>query len=196
MDKLYGKIAKWCVTYGNFRDEQFCVIKFGIEVFMDSFLKILGILVLSVLFGQLDKVLIVLLVFCTTKYFAGGAHCESHIGCFLSMAAMCAVSIILSESSAFLPIWIMALMLTIVIINIIKYAPMPSLKNPIHNQSVLARKRLGSIACALIVTVIIVFHKDLAVKWLLVTPLLIEAITISPIFNKIKRRKIYEQQNY
>jgi len=195
MKGLSGNIAKWCIKNSDLKNEQLGIIQFGIEVFMDSFFKIAGLIILGALFGFLGKVIIVLIVFCTIRYFAGGMHCESHIGCFLSMAMICIAAISLSMISHYLPAWLIGVILILAFINTLRYAPVISWKNPINDQKIIDFKKKGSLLCILIVSIFIIAHKDIAVKWLLVTPLFIEAITISPLLNKT-RRIINEKTNY
>ena len=190
MNSLSASIARWSIKNGKLNDEQFQIIQFGIAVFLDSFLKIAGLLVIGALFGYWGQVSAVLLVFCTTRYFAGGAHCESHLGCFLSMAAICAVSVTLSELALFLPLWIIAIMLLLSFAIIAIYAPMVSRKNPIHDPKILSIKKKGSLLCAFVFGILIIFLPAPSIKWLLVTPLFIEALFILPL-----RRTSHEKNN-
>jgi accessory gene regulator B len=192
MSLLSAGIARWSVKNGNLKAEQFQIIQFGIAVFLDSFLKIAGLIALGAVFGFLGQVITALLVFSATRYFAGGVHCESHLGCFLSMAAICAAAVALSEFSLFLPVWIVASMLLFSFVSIAIYAPMISRKNPIRDPKVLGIKRKGSLLSVLALGIFIVFCQAPSIKWLLVTPLFIEAMLILPLF---KGGKKHDQEN-
>lgn len=181
----------------NMEKEQYCLVEFGVKLFMDSCLKIAGLLVLGAIFGQLEKVIIVLSVFCITRYFAGGVHCESHAGCFVSMAMICVGSVMFSRFSDYLPSWIVGVALIHVLTMVIMYAPRNSQINPIMDQAVIHRKRVGSIVCTTIMSVIIMCINELELKWMLTVPLFIEAVTISPIFYRRNRNegKKHEAEN-
>lgn len=64
--------------------------------------------------------------------------------------------------------------------------------NPVTDRGILLRKRRGSLICLGLLTAAVFCLRPLGMKWLVASPLFIEAITISEIFNK--RRTKYETE--
>ena len=60
------------------------LLTFGIEVFLNEFLKIVLILLLAILFGEVPVVLLSITYFLLLRRYAGGRHCKTNLKCYMA----------------------------------------------------------------------------------------------------------------
>lgn len=170
-------------------EEQYNIVVYGISLLLNSSVKIAAILLISALLGWLRETLIVLLVFCSMRYWAGGYHCKTDWGCFLAMSGTCLLPNLMmhitGKASGLIAVWMCMLLFSVY--EVIRYAPRNSRVNPIEDTNILRRKRMGSILECVVIAAVVFYCRYNNICWLIVGPLFIEAITISPLLNQDNR---------
>ena len=178
MDLFCNGIANWCKKNSAISDEDYPIVIYGIRVILNTSIKLLGIFLTGVLLQQLPAVLLSTTVFCSMRYWTGGWHSESHMGCFCTMLIPCVGPSLLAEiSGGWIP-WVSGLMAIYSIYKVLRYAPCNSRVNPIEDVKILKLKRVGSIAEVIIVNAGVLLGFRTEMKWLIGLPLFIEAILI------------------
>jgi len=147
--------------------------------FINTSLKLLGIFLTGVLLQRLPAVLLSTTVFCSMRYWTGGWHSESHIGCFCTMLIPCVGPSLLTVISGEGIPWVLGFMAVYSIYKVLRYAPCNSKVNPIEDVKILKLKRIGGIAEVIIVSAGILLGFSTEMKWLIGLPLFIETILIN-----------------
>lgn len=172
-------IADWCKRNHCVSDEEYAVVLYGLEVMFNTSLKLIGIILIGILLGSFREVLLSMIVFCSMRYWAGGWHSDTHLGCFSTMLAFCVSPSFLKgiEEAWVTPVWIG--MIAYSLFKIFRYAPQNSKVNPITDEKILRRKRIGSIAECVALVILVSVCQNTALGWLVIAPLFFEAVTLS-----------------
>lgn len=161
MNLLCSGIAGWCKKNGAVSDEDYPIVLYGIQVILNTSIKISGIFLTGVLLHRLAAVLISTAVFCSMRYWTGGWHSKSHSGCFCTMLIPCVCPSLLMEfmagRNAEWVFWVLGGMLVYSIYKVLRYAPCNSTVNPIEDAGILKVKRIGGIAEGFVLGMLIVF---------------------------------------
>lgn len=185
MNLLCRGIADWCKRNGAVSEEDYPIILYGIQVCLNTSLKLLGILLIGALLHQLAAVLVSMAVFCSMRYWTGGWHSKSHLGCFCTMLIPCVCpSLLMGINGEWTP-WewtpwewipiVSGCMLVYSIYRILRYAPCNSEVNPIEDVGILRVKRLGSIAELVVLSIAVIFLGNGGVGSLVLIPLCVDA---------------------
>ena len=143
---------------------------YGIELFLNTTLKVVGILTAGAILGMFAEVLLAMTALCGMRYWTGGYHCKTHIGCFSVMALVCLGAALLSKMNFEGAVIVQFLMICHSAWMIFRYAPRNSEKNPITDEKILRRKRKGSfiwLAC----NVGLASVAKQNVRWIIVIPI-------------------------
>lgn len=179
MDLLCNVIASWCKKNGAVSDEDNLVIIYGIQVILNTSLKLLGIFLIGALLHRLPTVLLSTAVFCSMRYWTGGWHSESHIGCFCTMLIPCVgPSLLVEISGGWIP-WVLGFTAVYSVYKVLRYAPCNSKVNPIEDEETLKMKRIGSIAEVIIVEAGILLSFSTEMQWLTGVPVFFNAILLN-----------------
>lgn len=182
MKEISRAIAAWCSRNSDNAVYSEAVTACGVELMLNTFSKILVLLLLGAAAGKLGETVLTLAVFGGMRYFAGGYHCSTDAGCLGFMLCMCLAAILLEQAAP--PAIFLAPVLSFAVCGIVRYAPRNSAVNPVTDSRVLLRKRRGSLICLALLVTVIFMIQPLGMKWLVAAPLFIEALTVSEIFNK------------
>ncbi|MBR1931140.1 MAG: accessory gene regulator B family protein [Lachnospiraceae bacterium] len=158
------------------------IVAYGIESMLNSSLKILIILCVGALIGYFREVVIAMFVFGGIRKFAGGYHSSSHLGCLSVMLFICLCPIPLFGVEVRVAGWVWLAIAVYALYEVIRYAPRNSRVNPIYDQGILRRKRVGSLIVTGLAVVFLALYPGNELRWLVAMPLFIEALTISPLF--------------
>ena len=181
---LASKITAWCKRQGEMSESQVVAVTYGIELFFDTVLKLIGLILLGIVFGRLPEVLLSIACFSSLRSFAGGVHMETSLGCFLSMVFVCFASCLGAEVITGVPA---VLQLVISLLNIVLnvlFAPFFTQNNPIEDKKILKRKRAGAVALSLILMAAAWVIPDWRLKLLILIPVTIESLSILPCWHR------------
>ena len=184
LGRISKKIARWCYAGTQTGDVE--ITAYGIEVLLDTLTKLLAFILIAIIIGCLQEMLIVLMIFSSLRYFAGGFHMRSSLGCFLSMFIIFGLSIVIERISIFyqivIPKGILVLVLLVLVGFVFLYAPSATVNNPIKDYRVAQKKKLYSVILSGFFSLIIWYVPN-NVKFLVLAPFICEVITILPIVN-------------
>ena len=181
MKLISSKIAAWCQKQCLLSEEQVHIVEYGIEVMLNTSLKVIGILVISTILGCFKEVVIAMFVFGSIRNFAGGYHSSTHLGCFSAMLLTCLSPLPFLGVELAVAKWIWGAISVYSMYEIIRYAPRNSKVNPIHDRRILKRKRVGSLVVIGLYVLFLVFCPSSKWGWWVAMPMFIEAVTISPL---------------
>lgn len=172
-------ITDWCQKNGCVSEEEYPIVLYGLEIMFNTSLKIMGILLISMMLEIFWEVLLSMLVFCSMRYWAGGWHSNTHIGCFSTMLFICVCPAFLKsiEAKWVIPVWVCMGLYSLY--NILRYAPRNSKVNPITVERILKRKRIGSVVECIALLMAMCMLQETEVRWLIIVPLFAEAITLT-----------------
>lgn len=181
MKQISRKITNWCQGICGLSEAEVHIVEYGIELMLNTSLKILGLLVVGAVIGCFWEVVAAMFVFGSIRNFAGGYHSNTHLGCFSAMLFTCLSPIPFLGVGLRLSKWIWGAISVYSMYEIIRYAPRNSKVNPIHDMRILKRKRVGSLVIVGIYVLFLVFCPSSTIGWLVAMPMLIEAFTVSPL---------------
>lgn len=175
MSLLCSGMADWCRRNGAVSEEEYPIVLYGIQVLLNTSLKILGILLIGTILHRLPEVCISMAAFCSMRYWTGGWHSRSHLGCFCTMLLPCSCPSLVMKFTGEWASWVMGAMLLYSMYAVIRYAPCNSEVNPITDPGILLQKRLGGIfeLVGIITGIIVCF--DVEKRWLVSLPLFVDA---------------------
>lgn len=178
---LAGKIARWCLKWSHSDDSYYPIIKYAIESTLNDVLKFIFLLAAGCIFGKGLEVFVVLVTFGVLRSFAGGSHRKTSMACFLSMLAICLVSVVASEIALIhsCPVWVLICILQAGFISLYYFSPMLTEQEKDLGSKAIQRRRTGSYIVLALITVLVILVPA-KIKILLFMPALIELITIIP----------------
>lgn len=185
MEKFIAdKITDWCLKHNSVSEIQEVAIRYGIELYLDSFIKIILIFCLGLICGKGVEVVIVIGSFCTLRSQAGGIHMKSSAGCFFSMVIITLISVVGAE--IFVPITIpIAISLIIISLTILYFcAPYSTYNNPITDKKVIRLKKCKAMILTILLGVVACISKSVNLRALILIPVIIEIITILPFWRR------------
>lgn len=181
-------ISDWCLKKNSVTPTQEIAIRYGIELFLNSLLKILLILLIGTIFGKGIETIIVISCFSILRGEAGGIHMKSSLGCFLSMSAIVIVSVLGAEVIPYFSKYVSILVIGISLIVISLYAPFTTKNNPITDKKIIKQKKWKAMIVVFILGVLIFITKDNHLRALVLIPVIIEIITILPVWRRKEER--------
>lgn len=133
IQKLAYKIRKKFFQ-GQFKNEiEEAKFEYGLLLFIETLLDILGFIVIGLSFGCLDHLTVYLLTFAVVRLNAGGYHAKTFMGCFATISAMALVSIgIMTYYNGPLFVYLTLGVLSGVMIMIM--APLDSISKPLSEK--------------------------------------------------------------
>lgn len=179
MNTLCCSIANWCKKNNALLEEDYPIILYGIQILLNSSLKLSGILLIGILLKHFWTVLLSMTVFCSMRYWTGGWHSKSHLGCFCTMLIPCLVPSLLMGLDGEWVVWILSVMMLCSVYRVFRYAPCNSRINPIQDIKCLRRKRIGSIIEITGLLIVMLLCPDAEVGWLTILPTFVNAVMLT-----------------
>lgn len=179
MNLLCKGIVNWCKREGTVPDEDYNIVFYGIQVLLNTLLKIFSILFIALLLHQFFTVLISMTVFCSMRYWTGGWHSKSHLGCFCTMLISCLIPSFFVGIHGEWAEWLLKGIMIYSAYRVFRYAPCNSKVNPIEDPKLLHRKRIGSIIETAGLLIITFVCPDIEIGWLMVLPSFANAIMLT-----------------
>lgn len=178
MNLLCIGLVNWCKRNGAVSEEDYPIVLYGIQVFLNTSLKVLGILLAGALLHHLTATLISLAVFCSMRYWTGGWHSKSHLGCFFIMLITCvSPALLMTLDGEWIP-WTLGCMLLYSAYKVLRYAPCNSRVNPIVDLDTLSTKRIGSVIELIALGITVAFASNSGLKLLILVPLFADAVLL------------------
>ncbi|NLL76975.1 MAG: hypothetical protein GX235_06980 [Clostridiales bacterium] len=177
---LASKITAWCSKRNDMSETQAIAVTYGIELIFNSLFKVIGLVLLGVVFGRAWEVILSIGCFSLLRSCAGGVHVKSSLGCFLSMAFVCVLSCVGAEYISYLPVGVMILLSVGIIVLIKLYAPFFTENNPIEDEKIIKKKNIGAVIISVILLTIIWITPIWEMKMIMLMPITLETLSILP----------------
>lgn len=181
---ISNKIADWCIKKNNVTEIQEMAIRYGIELYFDSLIKILVLILIGAICGRFIETVVVISCFCLLRGEAGGIHMQTSIGCFLSMCSMTIVSVVGAEIIPELSVYTVIFVFLLSLILIYCYAPYATSNNPISDETIRAHKKIKAIIITMVYMIIALLVQENRLRALILIPVIIEIITILPFWKR------------
>ena len=170
-------------------EERAEVIRYGFELIIGEFPKILLMILLAFILGQLKYFLISAVIICTYRTFSGGIHLKSHIGCFIGTNLLYLGNVYISEFVEFENIYtkiILALAVYVFsMIMIFLYVPADTDTVPILRKKDRRNKKIASCITVTIFISLSFIIKDVVISNLCIMGVLLQTITVTKLLYKI-----------
>ncbi len=178
--KIASRITDWCLGRSEMSESQAVVVTYGIELIFDTLFKLIGLVILGIIFGRTWEVILSIGCFALLRSAAGGLHMSSSLGCFLSMVSISFLSCAGAELIGELPIAVLVILsVGIVVLNKL-FAPFFTQNNPISDEKIIKNKNIRSVIISIILLIIVWTVPVLQVKLLILIPITIESLSILP----------------
>lgn len=96
MKSISNEITDMLWTQGIIQEDDIDKCKYGIELFISSFLEICSILLISIILGNFAGTVLLFVFFIPLRIYAGGYHADTKLKCYLISLMMYAVSYIVA----------------------------------------------------------------------------------------------------
>lgn len=163
--------------------EENVIIEYGLTLFLENVTKLLFILTIGFLIGRGKETCIILFTFCMFRLQAGGRHAKSNIGCTLSMIFIWGLSLTVSR---YVTIGIQTLICIFVlcIASVLLWAPQSINIRCFTSKDIIRKKVYSSLFLygCLIVSALLC-----NIRMLIVSPIILETLTLIPTPNNSER---------
>lgn len=119
---LAVRIANYLDTETAQETKEKVLLTFGVELFLNEFLKLVLILLLAVLLGEVPIVLLSTIYFLLLRRYAGGRHCKTNLKCYMASIMTLLVLPILAVNIS-LPYIATGIMIIVEMIVLVKGLP-------------------------------------------------------------------------
>ena len=99
MKNISGGIADVLFTQGVIQSDDIDKCKYGIDLFISSFLKIFSILIIAVFGGNFIETVLLFVFFIPLRIYAGGYHADTKMKCYLISLMMYGFSYVIASIS-------------------------------------------------------------------------------------------------
>ncbi len=178
---LAQKAAYNCLRENENRD--IIEIQYGIELMLESIWKIVGLLIIGIIFGKELEMILSVSCFSILRYYAGGIHMKTSGGCFLMMIGVGLVPAFLKDANMLSIEW--SVFLLFVAYGIIwRYAPSATANNPIRDRRIKEKNNRRARRIIIIILLMLLFVQIREIAILVSVPIFIESITVLPKWKK------------
>lgn len=191
MKKVESYIEDWCNQILGLTEKEKVIIEFGLTMIGDSLVKTLGILIIGALCSRFWEFAIALVTFSGLRYWAGGRHCRTEIGCFCSMTVICGGAVMGANILEYVRIQRIYIGLLVIFLMLAVYAPYQSKNLITKKQEYRRRKKIGACMFCIIVGVFIALIQNCYVGRLILISMVCEVMSILPV--KSRRRSAYDE---
>jgi Membrane protein putatively involved in post-translational modification of the autoinducing quorum-sensing peptide len=189
---LAKKITTACNQDSQNTEKDIIIMQYGLELIIENIIKTVALLIVAFFAHKLLETIIVIGVFSTLRYGAGGIHMKTGIGCSLTMLFIWGMGVFGSERFS-LPQVVIILLLVVSVVMFYLFTPCDTQNNPITDIKIRKKKRIQSVVTALILAFIVVWTRESRLQMLILIPMLCEVITIVPIVNYINQKRFKEE---
>lgn len=177
---LAGKITEWCLKRKEMSETQAVAVTYGIELLFNSLFKLIGLLLLGIIFHRTWDVILSIGCFSLLRSFAGGVHMKTSLGCFLSMVCVWILSCVGAEYITYLPLAVMIALTVLIVVLIKRYAPFFTQNNPITDEKILRKKNIGAVVTASALLAVIWLVPVWRLKMIMLIPVTLETLSMLP----------------
>lgn len=185
-NRIANYLAKWCFKKCSIENASIIEVAYGIELFLNSVLKGIGLLLIAAVLGRIPEMVIAIGCFALLRKFAGGLHMKSSMGCFLGMLSVWLLSEAADRFLPIMPILVTAGLYIVLFVLIYIYAPYTTENNPIHDEKIISQKKTGSRIIIILLAVAAVILRDTAYGIYIIIPSVMETLSILPILTERK----------
>lgn len=168
------KIAGWSCKDSEIITEEYEVILYGIEVFLETILKSVLLICIGLCLHQVKEVFIIVCSFCAVRIHAGGVHARSSLGCTVFMIMVEIGSVVLNK---YVKMSDFTYLLLAILCNMLiyLYAPNGSKSCELFDDLQKKRKMQFALCTANILFLVAYF---LEIQKLIFIPIFIEAVSL------------------
>lgn len=188
---IIKSLSGWCGRYSGQEQANLEVLQYGLGLCIDTLVKITVILLIGAAVGKEREFLAVTMVMALFRAFAGGVHARTSLGCFFYMLFFCSISVGAADFLLDLPMNCYYAGLAVLLILAWRFAPLESIKNPVHDKKLLFKKKIWTMIVIAVSTIVSGCCSG-GIKWAVMLILFTEISLIS-IFS-MKRREQHEKQ--
>ncbi len=179
MKNISNGIADMLLTQGIIQEDDIGKCKYGIDLFISSFLEIFSILAIAAVLGNFIETILLFVFFIPLRIYAGGYHADTKLKCYLISLAMYGFSYVLAKivpSELFALINVVGTVFSLIIVLI--KAPIIHANKTVND---IERKiyRKISIQICLIETTIILLLTMIIPKNIIVTYLMVGQVSVA-----------------
>lgn len=173
---LAEKVTDCCVYREDMEMAEKESVMYGIELFLETIWKSIALLIIGFITGNMLELIISVCSYSVLRYYAGGKHMKTSIGCFSFMVLVGLLPAYLAKTIHLSYITGIILLLFCYFI-VRKYAPCATQNNPITDKEIRQRNNRNSqIIIGMAALCMLLPIKNIII--LIAIPILIETITI------------------
>lgn len=174
-------------------DERAEVIEYGLEIIIGEVPKIILLIIIACIFNIFKYTMIALIVVFPYRYFAGGIHLKTHLGCIIGTSVFYFGNIFISKilvtynvNMGIIPL-IIGMIFSMIMISL--YAPADTENIPILRKKDRMKKKICSYISVIVMAIVSIIVKDKVISNICIIGMIFQSLAISKIaydFFKIK----------
>jgi accessory gene regulator B len=154
---------------------------YGFEIIVSVFFQTLGLVILGIFIGILDKMIPVAMSFALLRLFAGGYHADTSCKCFILTFIMCIFGIEMAEFIS-ASLFSMIIVATVSLILIIILAPVDTPYKRMTKKGRITNKKRSLVVLIILLSVVFILHVfsliDMVYPALILSGLFLESISL------------------
>jgi accessory gene regulator B len=177
------------------KEDDIQIYTYGFEIVISSFLILLAVIGIGIIFNCLVKAIIFMIFFCSLRIQAGGYHADTHLKCFSYFVLSCFIGILMAQLlSNYDKVHIVRnLVLIESCIIVIAYAPVDTINKPLNSLEKISYKKRSVITVFIqaIIILAICTINDYLKPYCLVASIavFIQTVTLLPVINKPMKKE-------
>lgn len=199
---IYSRLSKFLIfekeLFGKFNsEEKYEQAHYNLQIILINIEKLLFVYTFSFFLSTTLNTFFMHLAYFVLRKYAGGWHAKKSINCTLfSSFSFVAIPWIFNKinySFTATTIWLMTITIFLILIL---YAPADTEKNPLVSISERMKMKMKATLVAVISLLVVFFVNNETIQFNILSGIILECITIHPVFYKITKRSYKNYEKY
>ncbi|MBQ3468970.1 MAG: accessory gene regulator B family protein [Bacilli bacterium] len=194
-DKFINNCIKLITKYKHYSKADIAKMRYGLEGIYLTFYKMIILIVLSFLVGITKEFFLVIIFFNIIRFTGFGFHAEKSYQCLvISIIEFILLPLLLLR--VYISIYFYYIVSFLCILTYLLYAPADTVKRPLPNKRKRMIRKSLTVIIGIIYLLLIIFVPNNTLTVILLSSLIIEAISVNPITYKIFKQPYRNYLNY
>ena len=194
-EKFINSSINFITKYQTCDDLKLIKLKYGLEGIYGTFIKLIIVILISILFNTLKETAYILLFYAGIRTFSYGWHAKNSLTCWISTILIYNIIPILIKSFE-IPTVFGYIILAISLMSVILWSPADTPKKPLIRKNNRLKCKIISIIVVLIYSLLYLLTDLVLIKNTLIYALIIESILINPLTYKITKTQFNNYKYY
>lgn len=199
---IYSRLSRFLIfekeLFGKFKtEEEYDQALYNLQIIMINFEKLIIVYSMSFFLSVMINTFFMHMSYLVLRKYAGGWHAMKSINCTLFSSFSFVIIPWVGKAHSFVfpssLIWLIIISISYVII---RYAPADTEKNPLISINERNEMRWKAILVTTLILIMVPFVKDDTIRFNIIAGIVLECVTIHPVFYKLTKRSYRNYEEY